>query len=102
MLGTMSTATDTAVGHEGALEWVRLLADEVGPRRPTGPAERRAAELVADRLSKQGIAVEQQPFDAYSTFALPYGVPLGVALLGLPVAKTRPLVASALAAAGAA
>jgi hypothetical protein len=98
----MSTATDTAVGHEAALEWVRLLADEVGPRRPTSPAERRAAELVADRLSKQGITVEQRQFDGYSTFALPYGVPLGVALLGLPVANRRPLVASALAAAGAA
>jgi hypothetical protein len=98
----VSTTTDTAVSHEMALDWVRLLADEVGPRRPTGPAERRAAELVADRLSKQGITVEQRPFDGYSTFALPYGVSLGVALLGLPVAKTRPLVASALAAAGAA
>jgi peptidase M28-like protein len=102
MLGAMSTTTDTALGHEAALEWVRLLADEVGPRRPTGPAERRAAELVGDRLSKQGVNVEQRPFDGYSTFALPYGVPLGVALLGLPVVKTRPLVASALAAAGAA
>ncbi len=102
MLRAMSTATDTALAHEAALEWVRLLADEVGPRRPTGPAERRAAELVGDRLSKQGIKVEQRPFEGYSTFALPYGVPLGVALLGLPVAKTRPMVASALAAAGAA
>jgi hypothetical protein len=98
----VTTATDTAVTGEAALEWVRLLADEIGPRRPTGPAERRAAELVADRLSKQGIPVEQRPFDGYSTFALPYGIPLGVALLGLPVAKRRPLVASALAAAGAA
>jgi hypothetical protein len=82
------------------MEWVRLLADEVGPRRPTSPAERRAAELVADRLSKQGVAVEQRPFDGYSTFGLSYGVSLAIALLGLPVAKSRPWVASALAAAG--
>jgi hypothetical protein len=98
----MSIATGASTTDEAALEWVRLLSDEIGPRRPTGPAERRAAELVADRLARQGITVEQRPFDGYSTFALPYGVPLAVALLGLPVAKRRPLVASALAAAGAA
>ncbi len=98
----MSTATDTTVQDEAALEWVQLLVDEVGPRRPTGPAERRAAELVADRLSKRGLTVEQRPFDGYSTFALPYGAALGIALLGMPAARRRPLVASAFAAAGAA
>ena len=98
----MSTVTDTTVQDEAALEWVRLLVDEVGPRRPTGPAERRAAELVADRLSKRGLTVEQRPFDAYSTFALPYGAALAIALLGMWSARRRPLIASALAAAGAA
>jgi hypothetical protein len=98
----VEVAQSTTAEEGAALEWVRLLADEIGPRRPTGPAERRAAELVADRLSKRGVSVEQRRFDGYSTFALPYGIPLGVALLGLPVAKRRPLVASALAAAGAA
>jgi Peptidase family M28 len=102
MLGPVSTATDTTFTNAAALEWVRLLADEVGPRRPTGQAERRAAELVADRLSKRGLEVEQRPFEAYPTFALPYGAALGVALLGIPAARGRPLVASALAAAGAA
>ena len=96
----MPVAVDTTAESEAALEWVRLLSEEIGPRRPTGAAERRAAELVADRLSKQGITVEKRPFDGYPTFALPYGIPLGVALLGLPAAKSRPLVASALAAAG--
>jgi len=102
MLGPMSTATDTTVKDKAALEWVRLLADEIGPRRPTGPAERRAAELIADRLSKRGLTVEQRSFDAYSTFAMPYGAALGVALLGMPLARRRPLLASALAAAGSA
>lgn len=102
MLGKMSTATDTMVRDESALEWVRLLADEIGPRRPTGPAERRAAELVADRLRQRALEVEHRPFDGYSTFALPYGAALGVALLGMPVARRRPLLASALAGAGAA
>jgi hypothetical protein len=99
MLASMSTATDT-VRHEAALEWVRLLADEIGPRRPTGPAERRAAELIAERLTKRGLAVEQRQFDAYPTFGLPYGVPLGIALLGLPMIRRRPLIAWAFAAAG--
>ncbi len=84
------------------MEWVRLLADEIGPRRPAGLAERRAAELIADRLSKLGLKVEQRTFEGYSTFALPYGTALGVALLGMPTAGTRPLLASALAATGAA
>lgn len=102
MLASMSTATDTTVTDEAALEWVRLLSEEIGPRRPTGPAERRAAELVADRLAKRGVAVEQVPFGGYPTFAGPYGAALAIALLGLPLARRRPLVASALAAAGAA
>jgi hypothetical protein len=97
----VSTATDTTAQDEAALEWVRLLVDEVGPRRPAGPAERRAAELIADRLSKHGLTVEKRPFDGYPTFALPYGTALGIALLGMPAARRRPLVASALAAAGA-
>jgi hypothetical protein len=98
----MSIATGTATEESAALEWVRLLSEEIGPRRPTGPAERRAAELVADRLGKRGLAVEQRPFSAYPTFAQPYGVALAVALSGAPLARRRPLVASALAAAGAA
>jgi hypothetical protein len=102
MLAPVGTATGTTTKDEAALEWVRLLVDEVGPRRPTGPAERRAAELVADRLSRRGLNVESRPFEAYPTFALPYGAALGVALLGMPAARRRPLVAAALAAAGAA
>jgi hypothetical protein len=102
MLAPMRVATDRATEPGAALDWVRLLTDEIGPRRPTGPAERRAAELVADRLSKRGIAVEQQPFSGYPTFAWPYGAALAVALLGMPIARTRPRVASTLAAAGAA
>ena len=102
MLAPMSTALDTAAAEGTAHEWVRLLADEVGPRRPTSQAERRAAELVADRLAQRGLTIEQRQFDAYSTFAEPYGAALAVALLGLPLSSRRPLAASALAATGAA
>lgn len=88
--------------QSSAIEWVRLLAEEIGPRRPTGPAERRAAELIADRLSRNGLLVEQRPFQGYETFAEPYGAALAGALAGMPVARRRPLLAAALAAAGAA
>ena len=98
----MDTATDTTVRDEAALEWVRLLAEEIGARRPTGPAERRAAELIADRLSRHGLSVERRPFEGYETFAEPYGAALAVALAGMPMARRRPLLAAALAAAGAA
>jgi Peptidase family M28 len=82
--------------------WVGLLSEEIGARRPTGPGERRAAELVADRLRRRGVAAELRPFGSYSTFALPYGIALAVALLGAPLARSRPLRAAAAAAAGAA
>jgi hypothetical protein len=98
----VDTAIDTTVRDESALEWVRLLAEEIGPRRPTGPAERRAAELIADRLSRRGLSVEHHPFQGYETFAEPYGAALAVAVAGMPVARSRPLLAAGLAAAGAA
>lgn len=91
----------TATEEGAALEWVRLLSEEIGARRPTGPAERRAAELVAGLLAKRGVPVAEQPFAGYSTFGLPYGMALGLALLGLPAARRHGLAAAALAAAGA-
>jgi Peptidase family M28 len=81
---------------------VRLLADVIGPRRPTGPAERRAAGLVADRLRKRGIAGERREFLGYPTFGLPYGAALALAVSGLTLIHRRPWAAAALATAGAA
>ena len=96
----METAVGRTTGESTALEWVRLLAEEIGPRRPTGGAERSAAELVAARLARRGVDVERRSFAAYSTFALPYGAALAAALAGLPFVRRGPLIASALAAAG--
>jgi hypothetical protein len=97
-----TTLGTTAAATEALDRWVRLLADEVGPRRPASPAERRAAELVADRLTRRGIVVERREFLGYPTFALPYGAALALGVSGLPLARRRPWVAAALAAAGAA
>lgn len=98
----METAIGETTGESTALEWARFLAEEIGPRRPTGGAERRAAELVADRLTRRGLEVEPRTFLGYPTFALPYGAALGMALAGLPLARRRPLIAAALAAGGSA
>ena len=57
---------------------MRLLADDVGPRRPTGPAEREAAERVGSRLREGGLDAALEAFDGYSTFAAPFGVILGL------------------------
>jgi hypothetical protein len=101
MLDLVESATGSAVARESAaLEWVHLLSEEIGGRRPTGPAERRAAELVADRLRRSGLSVEMRPFGAHSTFAIQYGAGLAIALLGAPISRRHPLRASVAAAAG--
>jgi len=64
-----------------ALETIGLLATEVGPRRPTSAEERRAAELVAEQLRSRGLAPELEPFQGYPTFAAPFGVIAGLALV---------------------
>jgi hypothetical protein len=101
MLACVAVALKKGTEESSALDWVRLLSDEVGGRRPTSTEERRAAELVADRLERRGVDVEQRPFRSYSTFALPYGVALALALLGAPAARRGPMRAAAAAALGA-
>jgi hypothetical protein len=59
-----------------------------------------AALLVGERLAKTGLAVEHRRFDAYSTFALPYGIALALPLIG--ALGRRPLQSWLLAIAGAA
>ena len=63
-----------------ALRIVELLADEVGPRRPTSRSERRAADLVRDVLADRGLAAELEPFRGYSTFGLPFGLIMAAAV----------------------
>ena len=95
-------ASERAVERDSALEWVSMLADEVGPRRPTTEAERTAAELVRERLATAGIQARLEGFNGYSTFAAPLG--LGVALAVAPalLPPERRAMRSFLALAGAA
>src|SRR5262245_39837822 len=97
----MESATGTAAKRGAPMDLVRLLSEELGGRRPCGKAERRAAQLVADRLTRSGVSADLQAFPSYATFALPYGSALAIALLGAPLARRHPVAAGALAAAGA-
>ncbi|MGZ8666014.1 MAG: M28 family metallopeptidase [Solirubrobacterales bacterium] len=84
------------------LAWVRLLADEVGPRRPTSMAEREAARLVAGRLAARGLEAETQRFRGYSSFAAPFGLILALGLAPALLPRRRRLARSLLAVASAA
>ncbi len=79
-----------------------MLADEVGPRRPTGEAERLAATRIRDRLAEAGVAAEIEPFAGYSTFAQPFGAILGLSLAPALLPRARGRLRALLAAAAAA
>jgi hypothetical protein len=82
-------ASEIPLAAREPLEWVSLLADEVGPRRPTGEAERVAAELVRERFEQAGIPARLEGFRGYSTFAAPFAVILGLAVAPALLAPVR-------------
>jgi Peptidase family M28 len=88
-------------GLDRALAWIRLLAGEIGPRRPTGAGERIAAERMRDELSRAGLRAELEPFPGYSSFSWPYGVILGAALLPALLPRHRRRLRALLAASAA-
>lgn len=71
---------DPAADEDELISWISLLADEVGPRRPTSRRERLAAELLAERLRDRGLAPRLEPFRGYSSFGLPFGLTLAAAV----------------------
>lgn len=93
------TAGDASL--ERALAWIRLLSEEVGPRRPTSAAERRAAELMRGELRRRGLEAQLEPFRGYATFLAPYAVILGAALAPVLLPRRRKGLRAALAAAAA-
>jgi Peptidase family M28 len=99
---TVTDAATTTRALERTLSWIRLLSSEIGPRRPTGLAERLAAERMRAELGSAGLPVELEPFRGYSSFFHPYAVILGAAVLAgvLPRrhGRLRTLVAAAAAA----
>lgn len=104
MPGPGNAPTADAETRDGAalLEWIRLLADEIGPRRPTSGSERRAAESLAARLRSAGVDAAIEPFRGYSTFSLPFAMTMGAAIAPEAVPRGRRAARSALAALAAA
>jgi len=85
-----------------AIAWIELLAEEVGPRRPTSPLESLAARLAVGSLRKQGVPARLETFGAYSSFAHPFGVILATAAAPALVPRTAHRTRTALAALAAA
>ncbi|MEZ5156752.1 MAG: M28 family peptidase [Solirubrobacterales bacterium] len=99
----MSASRTRETDLDAALKTIEELAEGIGPRRPTGPGERAAAAALVARLRAAGVDARTEEFRGYSSFAMPFAVVLGTAVLPslLPARfrRTR-LVASLLAAAG--
>ena len=79
------------------MEWVQLLAGDVGARRPTSRAERLAAQLVTERLRAQGADARIEPFRGYSSFGLPFGLIMGTAIAPSLLPSRMRLARSAIA-----
>jgi peptidase M28-like protein len=69
-------------GVEEALDLIRVLSVDVGPRRPCSEAEKGAALLLAQWLAGHGVEARREHFTGYSSFGYPYGLIMGVALAG--------------------
>lgn len=87
---------------EAAMVTIAELAEEIGPRRPTGPEERAAADALTERLRAVGVDAGIEGFAGYSTFAAPFALILGTALAPALLPRRWRLRRTALAALAAA
>ncbi len=80
-----------------AMAVIRDLSCGIGGRRPTGPGEHRAAELLLATLGSHGIRGRLEQFAGYSSFAQPFAVLLSLAvaptLLPRTLRRTRTVMA---------
>jgi hypothetical protein len=83
------------------MEVIRGLSCDIGGRRPTGPGERRAADLLAAELGDHGVQARLEEFAGYSSFAQPFAILLALAAAPalVPRALRRTRIAMSLAAA---
>jgi acetylornithine deacetylase/succinyl-diaminopimelate desuccinylase-like protein len=65
-----------------ALEIIRLLARDIGPRRPCSDAEKIAARALKDWLAEHGVEARTEEFRGYATFTKPYGLLFAGSLAG--------------------
>ena len=98
----MTTATEPIAGPTAeALEVIRLLASEIGPRRPCSAAERRAGEALAGWLRQRDLEAQLEEHRGYSTFATPYGLLFGAAFVAGLLQPRHPRTGTAIAASAA-
>jgi hypothetical protein len=76
---------------------IDLLANQIGPRRPTATGERLAATMMRDELSRNGVAAEVEPFAGYASFGYPFGLIQAAALLPSLLPSHRRRLRSAVA-----
>ena len=67
---------------DSALELIRSLASDIGPRRPCSDAERRGADLLVNWLQERGIEARTESFRGYASLGYPYGLIFATALSG--------------------
>ena len=65
-----------------AVEIIRLLASEIGPRRSCSAAEERAGQALVGWLEERGVEADLQRFLGYSSFAHPYAAIFSTVLAG--------------------
>ena len=88
-VGTATPALEEALGV------IRLLAQEIGPRRPCSEAEKRAAAELVSWLRERGVEAGSEEFRGYSTFGKPYALLFGASLAGGLLQRTRSRAAQA-------
>ena len=63
-----------AVDSQGAgpaLDLIRALSVDIGPRRPCSPEEKAAAAMLEQWLAERGVEARREHFQAYATFGYP-------------------------------
>jgi hypothetical protein len=86
MATTVDSPTSSATP---ALEVIRLLSEEIGPRRPCSEREAEAARRLAEWLREHGVQAHTESFDSYASFGYPIGAVLAASLLGGALQATK-------------
>jgi hypothetical protein len=77
-----ATAGGVATDVVPALDVIRMLASDIGPRRPCSPAEARGHERLRAWLDERDVTTRTERFSAYSSLGYPFLTMLGAALVG--------------------
>lgn len=79
LAGVLEESPDAETRVVAALDTIRELAEDVGPRPPCSAAETTALRRMAARLERDGVDSAIEPFAAYPSFLYAYGPILGAA-----------------------